>query len=157
TTYNRGPWLRHSLPRLLEVTRPWRDIVEVVVCDNASTDDTADVVAAFPRERNFVSHRNTENGGMLGNLGVTAPGSSVAFVWLPGVDDLLIDGALENVLEGLASHPDVEMAYMNYAYTSFDDPAELGDVAQLIRGSLPIAPGGPNRYVPELRSVAAAN
>ena len=49
TTYNRAPWLRHSLARLLEATRPWRDVVEVVVCDNASTDDTWDVLAQFRR------------------------------------------------------------------------------------------------------------
>ena len=54
-------WLRHSLPRLLDVTRPWRDVVEVVVCDNASTDDTPEVVIAVPgRDRTSRAHRNRD-------------------------------------------------------------------------------------------------
>jgi glycosyltransferase involved in cell wall biosynthesis len=157
TTYNRARWLSHSLPRLLEATRPWRDVVEVAVCDNTSTDDTPDVVARFRDERNFVATRNPANLGMLGNLGATARMSNGAFVWLLGDDDLLIDGALENILEGLARHPDVEMAYLNYAYTSFDDPESLTDVGKVMAASRPIAPGGPNRRVGALREVSGLN
>lgn len=157
TTYNRAGWLTHSLPRLLEATRPWRDVVEVVVCDNTSTDATPDVIARFRGEPGFHAHRNAQNVGMLGNLGATARVSNGAFVWLLGDDDLLVDGALENVLEGLARHPDVEMAYMNYAYTRFDAPERLADPAEVIAGATPIAAGGPNRYVAELRTVSGLN
>src|SRR5207244_10121410 len=80
-----------------------------------------------------------------------------AFVWLLDDDDLLIDGALENVLEVLANHPDAEMAYLNYAYTQFDDPSLLDDVERLVAAATPIAEGGPNRYVTELREVAGLN
>lgn len=157
TTYNRAPWLQHSLPRLLDATRPWRDVVEVVVCDNTSTDRTPEVVAAHRGEPGFSSFRNPVNVGMLGNLGATARASKGAFVWLLGDDDLLIDGALENVLEGLAAHPEVEMAYLNYAYTRFDDPKGLADARRVVADAIPIAPGGPNHRVDHLREVAGLN
>jgi glycosyltransferase involved in cell wall biosynthesis len=157
TTYNRAGWLQHSLPRLLDLARPWRDVVEVVVCDNASTDNTPNVVRQLREKSSFVCVRNEQNIGMLGNLGATARASTGAFVWLLGDDDLLIDGALENVIEGLARHPDVEMAYMNYAYTVFDDPAQLDDARRLVSNAAPIANGGSNRYVRELREVAPLN
>ncbi|RAI37017.1 glycosyltransferase [Rhodoplanes serenus] len=157
TTYNRARWLAVGLPRLLELTRPWRDVVEVVVCDNASTDDTPDVVNRFRSEGNFRSRRNRANVGMLGNLGVTARESSGAFVWLLGDDDLLIDGAIENVLEGIVRHPDVEMVYMNYSYTNFDSPEQLVNANAVIEAARPIAAGGPNRRVDALREVAALN
>lgn len=156
TTYNRAPWLRHSLSRLLDLTRPWRDVVEVVVCDNASTDDTSKVIAQFHGEPDFSAHRNATNVGMLGNLGVTARASRGAYVWLLGDDDLLTDGAIENVLEGLAAHPEVEMAYMNYAYTHFDEP-HMGDVGHVLATATPIADAGPNQYVDRLRDVAGLN
>jgi glycosyltransferase involved in cell wall biosynthesis len=157
TTYNRARWLRHTLPRILDVTRPWRDVVEVVVCDNASTDDTAEVVSWFQGEPNFAYHRNPVNVGMLGSFGSAARAANGAFVWVLGDDDLIMHGALENVLEGLARYPDVEMAYLNYAYTQFDEPEELEDVERLVATGTPIADPGPNRYVSELRDVAALN
>jgi glycosyltransferase involved in cell wall biosynthesis len=157
TTYNRARWLRHTLPRLLDATRAWRDVVEVVVCDNASTDDTRDVASLFHGEPNFVYHRNPVNVGMLGSFGSTARASNGAFVWVLGDDDLITHGALENVLEGLVRHPDVEMAYLNYSYTQFDEPEDLDDVERLVADAIPIADPGPNRYVPELRDVAALN
>ena len=157
TTYNRASWLAFSLPRLLELTRPWRDVVEIVVCDNASTDDTAKVIEKYKAESNFVIRRNAENVGMLGNLGATARASTGAFVWLLGDDDLLIDGAIENVIEGIATHPDVEMVYMNYSYTNFDEPDELKDVGWVIDSAKPVASGGGNRRVDRLREVAGLN
>ena len=157
TTYNRAPWLSHSLPLLLEATRPWRDVVEVVVCDNASTDTTPDVVARFRGEAHLSAHRNPANVGMLGNLGATARHARGAFVWLLGDDDLLVEGAMENVLEGLAAHPEVEMAYMNYAYTTFDRPERLSNPADIVDFATPIAPGGPNRRVSTLREVSPLN
>lgn len=157
TTFNRSRWLVHSLQRVLEATRPWRDVVEVVVCDNASTDDTQKIVAKFTGERNFSAHRNTVNVGMLGNLGVTARLSRGAFVWLLGDDDLLVEGAIEQVLEGVATFPDIEMAYMNYAYTHFDAPEQLAQSDDVIARATPIAAGGSNRRVATLRDVAALN
>jgi len=94
---------------------------------------------------------------MLGNLGATARLSRGAFVWLLGDDDLLLDGAIENILEGLARHPEVEMAYMNYAYTHFDEPGRLAELGELVAAATPIAPGGPNRRVAALREVAGLN
>jgi glycosyltransferase involved in cell wall biosynthesis len=157
TTYNRAPWLTHSLPRLIEATRPFRDRVEVVVCDNTSTDTTPDVVARFVGTPGFSSHRNPMNVGMLGSFGATARVTSGAYVWVMGDDDLIIEGAIESVLSGLEQHPDVEMAYMNYACTDFDRPEQLSDPGDLVRTAKSVGYGGPNRRVSELRQVAALN
>jgi len=157
TTYNRASWLTHSLPRLLDAARPFGDRVEVVVCDNTSTDATPEVVARFAGTPGFSSRRNPANLGMLGNLGATTRATTGAYVWLMGDDDLIIDGAIQAVLSGLEAHPDVEMAYMNYAYTSFDAPELLSDPNEIVRGAKSIGYGGPNRRVAELREVAALN
>ncbi len=157
TTYNRAPWLKHSLPRLIEAARPFGDLMEVVVCDNASTDATQGIIARYAGTPGFASHRNPTNVGMLGNLGATARVSNGEFVWLIGDDDLVLDGAIEAVLTGLEAHPDVEMAYMNYAYTNFGSPEELADPSEIIRTARPIGFGGPNRRIDELREVAALN
>ena len=109
------------------------------------------------RHAGFSSHRNPANLGMLGNLGATARASKGAYIWLMGDDDLIIDGAIEAVLSGLEPHPDVEMAYMNYAYTNFDAPEQLSDPDDIVRTAKSIGYGGPNRRVAALREVAALN
>ena len=157
TTYNRAHWLKHSLPRLIESARPFGDQVEVVVCDNTSTDSTPEVVARFANTPSFSSRRNPTNLGMLGNLGATARASNGSYIWIIGDDDLIIDGAIETILTGLETHPDVEMAYMNYAYTNFDAPEQLADPENIIRAAHQIGLGGANRRVAELREVAALN
>ena len=157
TTYNRAHWLAHSLPRLLEAARPFGDRVEVVVCDNTSTDATPDVAAIYAGTPGYRYHRNEINVGMLGNLGATVRVTSGSYVWLIGDDDLIMDGAIGSVLEGLEAHPDVEMAYMNYAYTSFDNPEQLTDVGEIVRTARSIGYGGANRRVDTLKSVAALN
>jgi glycosyltransferase involved in cell wall biosynthesis len=75
STYNRAGWLVHSLERLIEATRPWRDSIEIVVCDNASTDPTPEVMARHLSTPGFTAKRNALNVGMLGNLGITARAS----------------------------------------------------------------------------------
>lgn len=157
TTYNRAAWLGHSLPRILELVRPYRDVVEVLVCDNAATDDTPAVLTAIAQTESFASYRNPENVGMLGNMGATVRRATGEYIWLIGDDDILVEGVIENILEGIVEHPDAEMVYLNYAATRFNEPDELNDLDKLIASASAIAEGGPNRYVARLREVADLN
>jgi len=157
TTYNRAHWLTHTLPRLIETARPFGSRVEVVVCDNTSTDNTPEIVARYAGLPNVSARRNPANVGMLGNLAATARAARGAYVWLIGDDDLVTEHGIGDVLEGLEAHPEVEMAYMNYAYTSFDRPEQLTHPRELVQAAHPIGYGGPNRRVTALREVAALN
>lgn len=157
TTYNRAGWLAHSLPRILDLTRPYRDVIEVLVCDNAATDNTPEVIARIAEADTFGYFRNARNVGMLGNLSETARRATGEFVWLIGDDDILVEGVIENVLEGILDHPQIEMVYLNYAITDFNNPSDLENIDVLIGSSRAIADGGPNRYSARLREVAALN
>lgn len=157
TTYNRAAWLKHSLKLLLDAAAPWRDKIEIVVCDNASTDDTPLVAQELLQSYDFAYHRNPVNVGMLGNLGATARHCTGAYVWIVGDDDLVVAEGLEIILEGIEKHPDAEMIYLNYAYTRFNEPDSLTDARGLIEGATPIGFGGPNQYAKRLADVAAYN
>ena len=63
---------------------------------------------------------------------------------------------IENVLEGMARYPEVEMAYINYGYTHFDDSDAL-DASEILAAAAPIGPGGPNRLVDRVSDVAGLN
>lgn len=154
TTYNRAAWLRHSLGLILEQTRPYPDLVEVVVCDNASSDATPEVCQAFQQWPNLRVHRNAANVGMLGNLAVSANQARGRYVWVIGDDDLMVEGALERILAAIAFHPDVELVYTNYAYTSFNRPQDLANATGVIRAAAMMSPQVRDEYTTSIRTIS---
>lgn len=148
STYNRAPWLALSLPLLLRQTAPYRDVLEVVVCDNASTDDTEKVVEPHLEEPGFRYIRNPANVGMLGNLKVTAQHAKGQYVWILGDDDLLVHGTVERVMKAMLEHPDISLIYLNYGYTTIADAGKIGDIERFLDSGVPICPPGPDVYAP---------
>jgi glycosyltransferase involved in cell wall biosynthesis len=154
TTYNRARWLAHSLPLILRQTAPYRDMVEVLVCDNASQDDTAAIATKFRHHSHFTYHRNRENIGMLRNLGASCDQARGHYVWVIGDDDLMVEGTIERVLGAITKHPETELVYTNYAYTRFDRPEELADVTHVVRGSRAISGEIRDEFAGRVSSIA---
>lgn len=148
STYNRAPWLALSLPLLLKQTAAYRDVIEVVVCDNTSTDNTPEVVEPYLGEQGFSYIRNPDNVGMLGNLKVTAQHAQGQYVWILGDDDLLLHGTVEKVMKAILEHPDVSLIYLNYAYTNIADAEKVGDVEQFLHSGIPIRQPCPDLFAP---------
>lgn len=96
-TYNRAPYLAETLDNVLAQAT---DEVEVIVSDNASIDDTAEVVRArqarFPRLTYF---RQPENRGADRNYLQSVALAQGEWCWLLGDDDLLEAGAISYVLD----------------------------------------------------------
>jgi glycosyltransferase involved in cell wall biosynthesis len=154
TTYNRAAWLSHSLPLILKQTQPYQDVVEVVVCDNASPDNTRDVVRGLGHYANLYYHRNEKNVGMLGNLAVSSKKGRGKYIWVIGDDDLLVEGTIERVLVALIHHPETELVYLNYSLTRFDQPQDLVDVAEVIRGARPVSQSRKDEFSLRVRDIA---
>ena len=153
STYNRAHWLKHSLNNILPQVEEFTGLLELVICDNASTDDTEEVVREAGEHVSLRYYRNRENVGMLGNLRVTADHARGKFVWIIGDDDMLLKGTLEDILKAIISFPDLEFIYTNYSYTHVSDPLSV-NYDELLRTQTPITPIMPNRYCAELRHVA---
>ena len=108
-TYNRAGFLRRSVQAALSQTH---EDVEVLVCDNASTDDTPAVVREFgPRVRYY---RHDHNLGAYPNF-LSAPllATGEFFSWLQDDDQIHRDFAARAV-KALTAAPDVR-AYACYA------------------------------------------
>jgi len=102
-TYNYGRFLGQAIESVLAQT--WGDF-ELVVCDNASTDDTQAVIGSFRDER-IRSHRNDTNIGLFGNFSrclELAQGELVKFVCS---DDWLAPTYLERTVPVMRDHPGV--------------------------------------------------
>jgi glycosyltransferase involved in cell wall biosynthesis len=117
TTYNRCDWLAANLENLMHVSANVRDKIEIVVCDNFSSDKTQEVARRFLDCENFSYFRNSANIGMLGNLPETVTHARGHYVWLVGDDDLLHQGALERVLSVIEKESPA-LINVNYAYST---------------------------------------
>jgi glycosyltransferase involved in cell wall biosynthesis len=116
-TYNRAPRLRQCLAMLAERVgelRQPRPRVEVLVVDNASTDDTplaaAAGGAAFDEFR-FV--RNDSNLGIDGNIHRCSQLARGEWVHFMSDDDLLLPGALQRVVDAIRVHPRADFLFHN--------------------------------------------
>ena len=123
-TYNRSASLRRSLGALVsqiaEVPDGWK-IIELMVSDNCSTDDTPEVIESFKIEAPLLHRRNAQNLGMEGNLIACFEHARGIHVWTFSDDDLLIDGALARIMQLLATRP-VDLIYLpaQYLYGELD-------------------------------------
>ena len=104
SAYNYGRWIREAIQSVLNQT--YKDF-ELIVADDGSTDNTAEVVASFPG----VKYMWQENRGpaAASNAGVAmSQGEYLAFT---GADDHLLPRALEIGAEIMDQHPEVGMVY----------------------------------------------
>ena len=115
STYNRARRLASSLETAVRETAAFADVVELLVVDNASTDETSTVTARHAAAQQLRTVTNPKNVGMLGNLRVTAEAARGEYLWIIGDDDILLPGAVERVLQGIVRLNGIEMIYLNYA------------------------------------------
>ena len=107
-TFNRAPMLRKMIAAVLEEIGERSD-VELLVCDNASEDETPRVVEEFTRTTDILRyHRNNTNLGLGANV-IGAYGLARGeYVWFLSDDDPIVKGALGALMDLLSSkHPEV--------------------------------------------------
>lgn len=101
-TYQHGHTLPHALDSILSAPRGAE--VEIVVSNNASTDETAAVLDRYvARYPNLRAEHQPENVTFDENLARAMDRCTGRFIWTMSSDDALFDGALERVLAILES------------------------------------------------------
>ena len=146
STFNRGPFVELNVEWLLKILKHCDSGVQVVVVDNASTDNTEERLRQFTKNKLFTYIRNPANTGMLGNLRVCASLRVAKFVWLVGDDDFIAQDAIDRLLGVLRSNPRLPLLSCNFgvyyrqARLEEDSPSRYFDEAQLLSQS-PAATG----------------
>jgi abequosyltransferase len=115
-TFNRAEFLQETLEN---ITAQATCDCEVIVSDNASTDNTEQIVSSFlpalPQLRYFKHPRNI---GVDRNFDYAVEMSRGTYCWLFPDDDLLRPGAVARVLEALRQ--DLSLVVMNIEFRTFD-------------------------------------
>ena len=130
-TYRRAGLLEEGLCAVLgqwadDLTPLQRGQVEIVISDNASPDETPQVVAcvqeAYPGLR-LISFRQPENKGADANILNAAGLAAGEYVYLLSDDDILLPGALAEMLRLIGAHPG-QAAFCVNTRPFVQDPAE---------------------------------
>lgn len=117
STFNRAKFLDLSLKNLDKIWPLPSNEVEILICDNASTDQTGRIVQPYLTRKDITYVTNIKNMGMLGNLRVTVGNAHGRYIWILGDDDLLYPEAIHTILKIIDSHQDVPLIYLSYTYT----------------------------------------
>ena len=121
-TYNRAERLRVMLQAVLPQVAEHSEKVEVRISDNASTDETANIVEEARQLGPLHYSLNDSNLGVIKNIiKLTTELAQTEFVWILGDDDLLLPGALRRVLAHIEQHRDLDAIYFNFRCSNYLD------------------------------------
>jgi glycosyltransferase involved in cell wall biosynthesis len=116
-TYNRANWLRSSLWNWLPQVKKTNGLVELIVCDNDSSDHTKQVIEEAQTWGNFQYHYNSENIGPIRNIyRLVKELAKGEFVWIVGDDDLPNVDAVTQIVNTLQNAPDINYIYASYKH-----------------------------------------
>ncbi len=98
-TYNRASDLDAALGYIARQVGPFSDIVEILVSDNCSTDNTPQVIKSHSAAGLRITYlRNNANIGPDNNFLQCFNKASGRYFWLVGDDDIILPDALENII-----------------------------------------------------------
>ena len=125
-TYNRSAWLQETIESVLAQT--FQDF-RILVSDNGSTDDTADVVRGFGDER--IDYRPLECGiGMTGNFNRIFDLVETDYLVVLPDDDLLRPDHLEATLDVMKC--DATLGVVHTGFDTIDETSRVLNTARLV-------------------------
>jgi glycosyltransferase involved in cell wall biosynthesis len=141
-TYNRSALLRVALESVLAQTY---DDFRILVSDNASTDDTSDVVASYSDAR-IEYFRGDRNIGALGNYNRLIELARTELLMLLPDDDRLYPDYLASVVEVMRRHPSVGLVHTAFDEIDIDSNVRRHGVrAMKVKRGFAVEPG--NRFL----------
>ena len=108
-TYNREKYLKQLLDCIeRQLQDIEKNIVEICVSDNASTDNTKQVIQQYQQKYNNITYfRWDKNMGADMNYLKVVEIAHGKYCWLFGSDDFMIDGAIKKMLEQIKEDCDI--------------------------------------------------
>lgn len=107
-TYNRSGCLKECLESILLSAAGHEDQIEIIISDNASTDDTADIIRSFQIKYPWIRyHRNDKNIGGDPNIYLVATMSLGEYIWIFGDDDKITDRAVPSIINKIKAGYDL--------------------------------------------------
>ena len=114
TTYNRATQARRQLLSILDQAQDFvgKDI-EILISNNASTDDTDSTIRSIYVNRPvFTYFQQNPNIGMIGNIAFLSNEAHGKFLWILGDDDAIRPGTIRHILLVLSRWPQISALFL---------------------------------------------
>lgn len=99
-TFNGAPHIRQALDSIVSQLEDINEEVEVVISDNASTDQIQEIIREYQANYPFIKYfRNEENVGPVKNLDMSVLRSNGKYAWFFGDDDRMKEGGILYLLK----------------------------------------------------------
>lgn len=97
-TYNRSKFLSEALDSIIISLTGFEDKVEIIISDNASSDDTVDAVKKYLSKYNFIKYSRNKDNVADKNFFIVASLAMGKYIWIFADDDKMEEKAVTNVL-----------------------------------------------------------
>ncbi len=145
TSYNYAHYLSESISSVL-----MQDVhdLELIVVDNASTDNTDEVISGYLADPRLRYYKNATNIGLTPNHCRGLELARGAYILFVSADDRLLPGHLRRCLDYLEAHPSIDMVYTGVIFMEAN--SRPFDVRNML-GQLPVDyVGGRNEFAAQL-------
>jgi abequosyltransferase len=124
-TYNRALELKDCLLSIIESVRGYKEDIEIIVSDDAGTDNTKEIVESFQSTYSFIKyHRNSKN-TRDENFYILANMAAGKYLWIFGDDDKMAPHAIGRIFDLIKS--DRNLIICNYSIWSNDFSKRIND------------------------------
>ena len=99
-TYNRAVCLQECLESILLSAKGFEDKIEINILDNASRDNTEEVVRKYQARYKFINYKKRLNAVNVNeNIFEAASLSTGSYIWVFGDDDKVVSTAVSKVMK----------------------------------------------------------
>lgn len=117
-TYNRAKFIPNAVKSIIDQNY---NNIEIIIVDDGSTDNTAEVVNALKKEHhNFIYCRNDRQKGPSGARNTGIIRSSGDFISFLDTDDIWLPGHLQGGMKILSDNSDIDVVFGNYKVVEFE-------------------------------------
>jgi len=110
-TYNRSKSLTNCLQSIASCQM--HNEIQICISDNASNDQTKEIVYKYKSKLNIKYHRFDANMGRVKNYLNVVDMADSTFTWLIGDDDLLAPNSIEKILQLIQINSEIDFFYIN--------------------------------------------
>lgn len=112
-TYNRDVFLDASLEVLVPQVLEYENLVEIIISDNASVDNTEEIVKKYSSIITIKYNKNKENIGFAKNFEFLIRESSGQYIYLMGDDDIVSPNFFQIIIDLLHHNDNCSIVHWN--------------------------------------------